>query len=106
VERIRKGAMEKLALAPQASQKIFNMAFNLKRKMLAYGIYSVSGVDAVFSQFRKMVGGRLRLLGMRCHGYHIDWNSIWWSSDIRRDADIFENLISCNCLQGYGLTSP
>ena len=62
-DRIRKGAMEKLSAAPPAQRKIFNAAFNLKRKMLEYGIFAVPGIDAVFSQFRKMVGGRLRLLG-------------------------------------------
>lgn len=70
------------------TQKIFNQAFKLKKKAVAMGIYSVPGLDLVFSKLKNLTGGRLRLI-------------VSGGAPIAEETQTFLRVcFSVNCLQG------
>jgi len=92
-ERIRKGALEKVKMAPASKQKVFNVGYSIKNKLLSMNIASAPVLDSVvFGQFKQNVGGRLR--GIISGGAPLSHST----------HQFLRTVFNVPVIQGYGLT--
>ncbi|KAL7752812.1 long-chain fatty acid-CoA ligase [Sorochytrium milnesiophthora] len=91
-DTIKKGVIARVSQMPPMVQKVFNLAYKLKRASLFSGLPLATVCDAVvFRKVQEQTGGRLRM-------------ALSGGAPISAETQEYLSVVICPVVQGYGMT--